>query len=118
MTSLDRQRGQGVFETLGVMIIMLLVLIPAVLILFQALGSVILTKWASRNSHCLAQSRTQEECIKETIHSLNEHFAFRLVNVRVKKLRGIIHSDIEAKLLGQTIKGSYDLGPSEYKRVQ
>jgi hypothetical protein len=114
----NRQRGQGAFEALVIMVIMILILIPTMLIFLQALASVILTKWASRNSHCIAQQREPSTCASETAHSLKKNFAFKHVNIKVRKFHGIIHSEIDAKLLSQTIKGNYDLEPSEYKRVQ
>jgi hypothetical protein len=114
---IESKKGQAVVEFLGGTIIVLLILIPTILLLVQALGGIILTKWASKNSHCVAQSRNSSQCGFEVSHSLSQNFAFKHVNVKVKKLRGIIHSEIDAQLLSQSVRGSYDLEPSEYKRV-
>lgn len=128
MTSLKAQQGQAILETMWALVVMLLILVPGIILMIHGLGSFILTKWASSNSHCMAQSRPQDECIRETTHSLMEHFALRDIKIHTRSFRGIIHSDIEAHLLKQTlmgrhngftlIKGSYDLEPSEYRRVK
>jgi hypothetical protein len=49
---------------------------------------------------------------------LIENFAFRSVNVKVGLQRGIIHTQLQGRLLGQWLAGSYDLEPSEYRRVK
>ncbi len=97
---------------------MLLVLVPCLILLLQGLGTVILTKWSSKHAHCLAQSRPEEKCTQETEVSLEKNFAFKHIKIKSKKFHGILHSEIDAKLLSRTIRGSYDLEPSEYKRVQ
>ena len=128
MIFLNRQRGQAVIESIGAIAVMLLVLVPGIILMLHGLGTLILTKWASRTSHCVAQSRPIAECTSETKLSLIDQFVFHNVDVRVTVTRGIIHSAIDAHLLEQTLmkdyngytllRGTYDLNPSEYKRVK
>jgi uncharacterized protein (UPF0333 family) len=120
-------KGQATNEALVTLLVMLLIMVVGVVLMLHGMASVVLTKWASKTSHCLAQSRLKEDCISETTRSLKSNFTFHDVKVDVKTRRGIIHSEIQAHLLKQTlmsehngfniIKASYDLEPSEYKRI-
>jgi uncharacterized membrane protein len=120
-------RGQATNEALVTILVMLIITVAGLVLMLHGIASVVLTKWASRTSHCLAQSRLKEDCISETKRSLIENFALHDVKVEVKAKRGIIHSEIQAHLLKQTlmseyngfnlVKASYDLEPSEYKRL-
>ena len=115
-------------EAVGTMLTVFLILIIGAALMFHGLCSLVLTKWASKTAHCVAQSRPKEECINETTKSLVDHFAIHDVKIRVWPVRGIIHSHIEGRLLSQiliddykynpVLKGSYDLEPSEYRRVK
>jgi len=120
--------GQATIEAMGTTLTVFIIIVIGAALLLHGLCSLILTKWASRTSHCVAQSRPKDDCIKETTQSLVDHFAFHDVDVRVRTVRGIIHSEVEGRLLSQIlienykynplIKGSYDLEPSEYRRVK
>jgi hypothetical protein len=120
-------------EAVGVILTVCIVLVIGTCITLHGFCSLLLTKWASKTSHCVAQSRPKEECIYETKKSLEKYFGFHGVKVQTRFTRGIIHSEIEAKLLSKIIindhmespyiynpliKGSYDLEPAEYKRVK
>lgn len=119
--------GQTTIEALGSVFILALLLIVGTILILNAFGSVILTRWASKMSHCVAQRDDIPICSHETQLTLSESLAFKKISVYVKKHHGIIHSEIEAHLFERSplwfvgkferIKGAYDLEPSEYKRV-
>ena len=128
MIFLRRLAGQATIEAIGAVLIMMLLMVVGTLVILQAFGSLILTKWASKTSHCVAEKEDIPFCSDATKLSLTEFLGFKNVEVRVKKFRGIIHSEVEGHLFKNSllgfkdkfdrVRGSYDLEPSEYKRVQ
>lgn len=98
---------------------MVIVAVAGVSLVLRGLGHLIAKKWAAQNSRCVAMAALPLTCSKMTEEQLRSHFSFRDVKVRDSRRRGIIHSEIQARLLGGIlISGRYDLEPSEYKRVQ
>ncbi len=110
-------RGQALIETLCSMTLVMLVGVGGFVLVIHCLGSLILAKWAAKTSHCVSQNQALSKCQRDTTQSLAHYFAFKKIDVRVRTHQGIIHSEIDGKLLGNTLlRSSYDLSPSEYKR--
>jgi hypothetical protein len=114
----DKARGQAFLETLLGLTALLLVSFVGVLILLQGIGTLVALKWAAQNSLCIAQQKSVMECKLLTRQGLENYFGLSHVQVNTRTTRGIIHSEVDARIAGQAIiHGVYDLGPSEYKRV-
>lgn len=122
------QRGQGAIEAIMTAMIVFMTSIIGIALMINGLCTIILTKWASKTSHCVAQSRPADECRTQTIQGLTNRFAFHDVIVRITPFRGIIRSEVTGHVFGPItlgsysynplLKGSYALEPSEYKRVK
>ena len=111
-------KGQSFLETLTVVSCMLIIALFLSVVLLRSFASILLTSWAAKQSRCAVVEKNPTVCAFDSKLQLQKYFSFRDVNVETKFLSGVIHSEIRARLLGQTlVSGSYDLGPSEYKRV-
>jgi hypothetical protein len=87
-------------------------------VLFHGFSTIMAMRWAAATSRCYVAETNPSLCSLKTKQALHNHFGFHDIQIHTKIIRGIIHTDIKAKQLGQwIISGSYDLEPSEYKRV-
>ena len=110
--------GQAFLETLLGITALSMISLVGVVILLQGVGTLICIKWAAENSLCIAKQASANSCSSATTLALQKYFALKKIQVSSKIVRGIIHSNIQAMIAGHAvIQGSYDLGPSEYKRV-
>ena len=85
MIFLKRPEGQATIEAIGIVLIMMLLMVVGTLVILQAFGSLILTKWASKTSHCVAEQDSIPSCSDATRLSLAEFLAFKKVDIKVKK---------------------------------
>ena len=111
-------KGQVLVEFLVGTGLMILLSVSAVLLLIGFFGKIMAVRWAQENSRCIAQTGDANRCEWLVRCKLKNRFHFKEVDVTDQILRGIIHTQIKARVIGPIkINANYDLGPGEYKRV-
>lgn len=115
---MQTESGQATAEAAVILTTLLLILLVGVSLLLAQMGKVILTKWAAKNSRCVAETDRPEICRTKTVNELQKYFAFKNVNVSEQIVEGIVHTKIRARLLEKyPMESKFDLLPGEYKRV-
>ncbi len=111
-------RAQTSIEFLVTVISLMLVVFMGCRILLQGFATLMATRWASTHSRCLIIENDASTCENKTQYGLRKYFGFKNTTIATKQIRGIIRTEIRAQQFGfWTINASYDLEPSEYKRI-
>jgi hypothetical protein len=85
-------------------------------LLIQRMGTLVLVKWAALQSRCVAAGQDFHSCEALTRTQLRSWFAFKDIKIKTAERQGIVHTEINAVLVGP-VRARYDMGPSEYRRV-
>ena len=119
-------KGQATLELALTGSVFFLLAAIGISIILHALSSVVATRWASKNSRCVAIKNGQEfgTCERLTAAELHRYFKFQSLHVSTSITHGVIKSVIEARfpinILSKepvAIHGVYELFPYEYKEV-
>ncbi len=110
--------AQASIEGIICMLIVVAAVVGGTILVLNSIGTILATRWAASNSRCIAMGIDQNTCREQTSRALSSHFAFKKIQIHNRIWQGIIHTQIDAELMSHVaIKGQFDLGPSEYKRV-
>ncbi|MDZ4676100.1 MAG: hypothetical protein SGI74_01215 [Oligoflexia bacterium] len=111
-------KAQSSLEFLVSAIAVILVMFMGTSVLLHGFATLMCARLASSHSRCLVTETNPLICESKTRNALKTYFGFKNIVIQTKKIRQIVRTEINAQQFsGLVIRASYDLEPSEYKRV-
>ena len=116
--------GQATLEVLMSGILIVTTSCMGLGLIIQGLGTVVATKWAAKNSRCVAVSKAYGPCESKVKKELVDYFKFKEpIDIQVTRPPGAIRTEIRGTLgpslwseKGLTVRGVYELYAFEYKQ--